>query len=151
MCLLVFLSERAVGSESVIRIDLAGEGFSTKGVSVKARNWLDVYPYSNWHQASLPNLQLGDTFAPHEVSLRSGHTRPPEKLKETDLIGKMEQHGIGTDATMAQHIDTTLKRGYAVREEQTMQFQPTPLGEALVYVISTPVKPHLHFSHSLFR
>ena len=34
---------------------------------------------------------------------------------------------------MAQHIETTLKRGYALREDQTMQFSPTPLGEALVY------------------
>ena len=126
-------SERAVGSESVIRIDVEGEKFSTRGVSVKARNWLDVYTYSNWNQASLPALAVGDVFTPHEVSLKSGQTRPPEKLKETDLIAKMEQHGIGTDATMAQHIDTTLKRGYAIRDEQTMQFSPTPLGEALVY------------------
>ncbi|QDZ19827.1 DNA topoisomerase [Chloropicon primus] len=126
-------SEKAVGSESVIQIDLGGEKFSTRGVAVKARNWLDVYPYRNWNQASLPDLREGETFRPHEVSLRSGHTRPPEKLKETDLIAKMEQHGIGTDATMAQHIETTLKRGYALREDQTMQFSPTPLGEALVY------------------
>jgi DNA topoisomerase-3 len=126
-------SERAVGSESVIKIDICGEKFSSRGVTIKQRNWLDVYPYSNWNQAGLPNLQVGQTFEPHEVSLKDGQTRPPEKLKETDLIAKMEEHGIGTDATMAQHIETTLNRGYAIRDEQTMQFIPTPLGEALVY------------------
>ena len=125
-------SDRAVGSESVIRIDVAGEKFTTRGTAVKARNWLDVYPYRSWSQASLPGLREGEQFKP-EVSLKSGFTRPPEKLKETDLIAKMEQHGIGTDATMAQHIETTLKRGYATRDNQTMQFSPMPLGEALVF------------------
>lgn len=126
-------SERAVGSEKVVRIDIAGEKFTSRGTTVKMRNWLDVYPYSKWNQAGLmPDFNEGDTFSP-EVGLRDGSTRPPERLKETDLIALMEQHGIGTDATMAQHIDTTLKRGYATREEGSMQFMPTPLGEALVY------------------
>ena len=118
-------SERAIGSECVIRINVGGEKFSTRGVSIKHRNWLDVYPYTNWRQASLPDLSVGQTFAPSSCTLKSGHTRPAEKLKETDLIAKMEEHGIGTDATMAQHIQTTLNRGYAIREEQTMQVRMT--------------------------
>lgn len=43
----------------------------------------------------------------------------------------MEQHGIGTDATTASHIQVQLDRGYASKDAG-MLFWPTPLGEALV-------------------
>ena len=33
-----------------------------------------------------------------------GATEPPPRLSERDLISKMEAHGIGTDATVAEHI-----------------------------------------------
>ena len=37
---------------------------------VTARNWLDVYPYSNWGGAELPVFQEGQTFMPSELTLR---------------------------------------------------------------------------------
>ncbi len=38
---------------------------------VVERNWLDVYPYSNWGgNANLPALKQGDTFVPTELRLR---------------------------------------------------------------------------------
>jgi DNA topoisomerase-3 len=43
----------------------------------------------------------------------------------------MERHGIGTDATVADHIQKQLDRGYAVKDQAGL-FSPTPLGEALV-------------------
>lgn len=43
----------------------------------------------------------------------------------------MDAKGIGTDATIAQHIKTIQERRYAVRNEQ-MRFEPTELGLALV-------------------
>ncbi len=67
----------------------------------------------------------------------------------------MEQHGIGTDATVAEHIQKQIDRGYAIKDGQVcmtgvcvvaydkshqmwlttitqLLFEPTPLGEALV-------------------
>ena len=104
-------SERAVGSERVVRLDCGGEKFHTRGLAIILRNYLDVYPYHSWNAATLPALEVGMRFVPDAVELRQAQTRPPERLKETDLIALMERHGIGTDATMAQHIDTILKRG----------------------------------------
>ncbi len=43
----------------------------------------------------------------------------------------MEQHNIGTDATVAEHIQKQLDRGYATKDGN-MTFWPTSLGEALV-------------------
>ena len=45
-----------------------------------------------------------------------GRTRPPTLLSEADLISMMDQNGIGTDATIAQHIQTLLNRQYAEKK-----------------------------------
>lgn len=39
-----------------------------------------------------------------------GHTQAPPLLSESDLIGLMDQKGIGTDATIAEHIQKIQQR-----------------------------------------
>lgn len=60
-----------------------------------------------------------------------GRTQPAARLSERDLIALMEQHNIGTDATVSEHIQKQLSRGYATKDA-SLTFWPTPLGEALV-------------------
>lgn len=62
----------------------------------------------------------------------TGETNPPPLLSEADLIAKMDSNGIGTDATIAEHIKTILKREYAIKVNNNTQFKPTTLGLALV-------------------
>lgn len=40
-----------------------------------------------------------------------GTTSAPALLTEADLIALMDKHGIGTDATHAEHINTIKQRG----------------------------------------
>ena len=47
-------------------------------------------------------------------------------------MGAMDAHGIGTDATIADHIKLLQTRRYAVKDPADGCFSPTPLGEALV-------------------
>ncbi|KAL3195299.1 hypothetical protein MRX96_015777 [Rhipicephalus microplus] len=44
--------------------------------------------------------------------MAEGETTPPPLLREADLIALMEKHGIGTDATHAEHIETVKNRLY---------------------------------------
>lgn len=45
---LACVSQDALGQETVVDIDIAQENFSTSGLMIIARNYLDVYPYDRW-------------------------------------------------------------------------------------------------------
>lgn len=55
---------------------------------------------------------------------------PPLPLTEYDLVTKMDHYGIGTDATMHEHIKSIMERGYAVM--QGIYIIPKQLGQSLV-------------------
>ena len=65
------------------------------------------------------------------IIVRQGQTSPPGYLSESDLLGLMERHGIGTDASIATHIKNVEERKY-VRMLTGRRLEPTPLGLALV-------------------
>lgn len=44
--------------------------------------------------------------------MREGRTTAPELLTEAELIALMDKHGIGTDATHAEHISKIIDRGW---------------------------------------
>ena len=63
--------------------------------------------------------------------MTSGSTTAPSPLTESDLISRMDENGIGTDATIHSHITTIQTREYATKDH-TGHFLPTDLGKALV-------------------
>ena len=78
--------------------------------------------------------------------LKEGGTEAPRLLTEADLIALMEKHGIGTDATHAEHIETIKERLYVALNPQNY-FQPGELGLGLVegyeMIGYGMTKPHL--------
>ena len=107
-------SEDAKGAATDIEILYGEETFTAHGVIVKERNYLDVYPYENWTgTVQLPKFSEGERFEPTEAMITEGKTSPPNYLTEADLIALMDANGIGTDATMAEHIEKIQERQYA--------------------------------------
>ena len=47
------------------------------------------------------------------LDIKERMTTPPTYLTESELITRMERHGIGTDASISTHIENVLKRNYA--------------------------------------
>ncbi|XP_038184564.1 DNA topoisomerase 3-alpha isoform X2 [Arvicola amphibius] len=124
-------SQDAQGQETTVEIDIAQERFVAHGLIILARNYLDVYPYDHWSDKLLPVYEQGFRFQPSTVEMVDGETSPPQLLTEADLIALMEKHGIGTDATHAEHIETIKARMY-VGLTSDKRFLPGHLGMGLV-------------------
>ncbi|KAJ8769133.1 hypothetical protein K2173_000908 [Erythroxylum novogranatense] len=128
---LACVSQPAVGAETIVEIDIAGEQFSVTGRVILSKNYLDVYRFESWGGSIIPTYAFGQQFTPTSLTLDSGVTRPPPLLSEADLLACMDKAGIGTDATMHDHIKKLLDRFYVTKDANT-RFSPTSLGEALI-------------------
>ncbi len=106
-------SQDAKGTKTEIGISYGPETFEASGLTVLERNYLDVYPYDKWTSSQeLPRFQAGEVFEPTEAMIKDGKTSPPGYLTEPELIALMDANGIGTDATMAEHINKIKERAY---------------------------------------
>lgn len=129
----------AKGSDTNIRIQWGTEFFTTSGTVVLETNFLDIYKWSSWTSSKkqLPVLEVGERIPISDGNVSSGQTSPPTPLTETELISLMDVNGIGTDATIADHIETILQREYITKEKNGTGrnsreiIQPTVLGYAL--------------------
>ncbi|XP_055539762.1 DNA topoisomerase 3-alpha isoform X2 [Wyeomyia smithii] len=128
---LACVSKDATGSETIVTAVLAEEEFTASGLCIHERNYLEVYPYDRWNSKEIHPYQVGNTFEPTELDLHEGTTTAPNMLTEADLIALMEKHGIGTDATHADHINTIKERGY-IGEADRGFLVPGTLGMGLV-------------------
>lgn len=106
------------------------ELFETQGLQITRQNFLEVYDYDAWSEKVLPDLKEGDVLTDFELSVRQGQTTAPQPLTEASLISKMDENGIGTDATIHEHIKNVQVRGYA--KKQGINIVPTQLGISLV-------------------
>uniref|UniRef100_A0A6P7FEZ4 DNA topoisomerase n=1 Tax=Diabrotica virgifera virgifera TaxID=50390 RepID=A0A6P7FEZ4_DIAVI len=121
----------AKGFETTVSVDLAQEKFTAKGLIILEKNYLEVYVYERWNAKEINNYRVGDTFTPTVLDIVESSTSPPKLLTEADLIALMEKHGIGTDATHAEHIEKIKSREY-VGLHDNMYFVPGTLGMGLV-------------------
>ncbi|RYO83759.1 hypothetical protein DL763_007722 [Monosporascus cannonballus] len=106
-------SEDAKGVATDVDLLYGEENFHAHGVVVLERNYLDVYVYEKWTgTVQLPKFTVGEVFEPTEALMTEGKTAAPSYLTEADLIALMDANGIGTDATMAEHIQKIQERDY---------------------------------------
>jgi DNA topoisomerase III len=129
---LATISKDAVGMKTTIEAQIDDEIFSATGIIVEELNWLEVYPYEKWTDWYLPEFKEKQKFTPTSFRMEESETCPPRLLTESDLLTIMDNNGIGTDATIHEHIKTVQDRGYAIKDNN--EFKPTPIGLSLVEV-----------------
>ncbi|TQB70228.1 DNA topoisomerase [Monascus purpureus] len=132
-------SDDAKGEMTEIDLQYGDETFHARGLVVLERNYLDVYVYDKWESSQqLPHFQTGELIEPTEANIVEGKTSPPNHLTEPELIGLMDANGIGTDATMAEHIAKIKEREYITTRTRgggrngVEELLPTRLGIALI-------------------
>ena len=104
------------------------------GIVVTELNYLLVYKYDKWNDNRIAPFNQGDYLQAKSFLMKSGSTSSPPLLSEADLITCMDKNGIGTDATIHEHINKILIRKYAIKqvEQRDGRFIPTRLGISLV-------------------
>ncbi len=107
---LASISRDASGNETRVEVRIGTETFTTRGLKIDDYGWLEVYPYERWSDKELPEFKLGEVFVPASLMMEDSMTGPPKRLTEADLISKMDANGIGTDATIHEHIKTVQDR-----------------------------------------
>lgn len=81
----------------------------------------------------IPNVKQGDNLLIVDAKLSERRTIAPPYLSESDLIGLMEKNGIGTDASIPQHINNICQRQYVKVQPNDRRLIPTQLGIVLVH------------------
>lgn len=121
---------------SKIELQWHFEIFTATGLQILEENFLKVYIYQKWNSTEqLPELELGAKVELTKCEMKSGKTVPSKYITESELIMLMDANGIGTDATIAEHIEKIQERKY-IKAEGTSKnkvFKPTILGRALVH------------------
>eukprot|EP00466_Bigelowiella_natans_P017391 jgi/Bigna1/88496/estExt_fgenesh1_pg.C_330003 len=117
-------TDAKASSLEIILVHNSGERFHTRGLTVIEKGWLLVYRYERWGSAaSNPTCaalryyskKIGCKLVPQEdvmVKIVEGSTTPPSLLTESELVDKMHSNGIGTDATIADHVQKVQDRCY---------------------------------------
>ncbi|MCQ2817944.1 MAG: DNA topoisomerase, partial [archaeon] len=124
------VSPDATGTATTAELECAEEEFKATGLVINDPGYLEIYTYDKWSDNYLPEFVEGEVFQnPKEIKLSEGRTSPPNFLTESELIALMDKNGIGTDATIAEHIKTVQERKYVVQDRN--YFKPTLVGCAL--------------------
>lgn len=96
-------------------------------LSALAQRICNPFPLAQ-DENKLPDFQEGERFSFASLTVRDGQTAPPGYLTESELIEKMEKHGIGTDASISSHINNIVERNYVhIGDGRTLI--PNPLGK----------------------
>ncbi|CBH17906.1 DNA topoisomerase III, putative [Trypanosoma brucei gambiense DAL972] len=129
-------------SRTKLVLELSGELFTFTGKVVVDPGFTTILAHLAVKDDKVPtNIEVGSDFPINDVRLQAGQTQAPGYLTEADLIGLMEKNGIGTDASISQHVNNIVERGYcAVKPGRVME--PTKLGVVLIHGIKS-IDPEL--------
>lgn len=126
---LATLSPPALVEKQKIVADFGRIQLEAVGQKTLDEGYWRIYPWERQSEKPLPRVDVGDVARAVKVEVVERETEPPPQMTESELLALMRKHGIGTDATMQDHIYTNVKRGYM--KMQRGKCIPTELGIAL--------------------
>ena len=124
--------------KTTVTISVSGkqEEFVAQGEVVKFDGFLKVYRESTDDEDQesedthmLPPMKEGETLARREILATERFSQSPQRYKETSLVKKLEELGIGRPATYAQIISTIQQREYVQKGDKK--------GEERLYTIDS--------------
>ena len=128
---LASLSPDCTVKKTKVTFEAGKEIFTASGMTVIRPGFTTIMHWKVVQNDPLPPFSKGEMVPIKEVELYAGKTTPPDHLTEAELIGLMERHGIGTDASIAVHINNIVERNY-VFIGGGRRVIPTELGITLV-------------------
>ena len=129
---LAALGRDAKFARTKVILDGGGHLFSLTGVVLLDAGFTEVAPWVRLASKTLPAFNQGEVYHLGGAEYKENQTSPPNYLSESELITLMEKHGIGTDASMATHINNICQRNFVEVIARARRLKPTPLGTALV-------------------
>ncbi|MFX0085108.1 MAG: DNA topoisomerase [Candidatus Hodarchaeota archaeon] len=118
-----------------ITLSAASEEFAATGKRIIDPGFLKFYKFKPVTEKKFPQLYKDHEYK-FEPYKHQGFTTPPQLWSESQLIRKMSELNLGTDATRSTHIDTVQKRNYTIVQGPRRVLVPTELGIALYNVLT---------------
>jgi DNA topoisomerase I len=115
-----FCDKAEVENKKVV-VDVDGLKFNARGLQVKEKNWLAVYP-TKLKEEKIPTIE-GEVDV-KEIRTEEKETKPPRRYSAASLVRELEKKNLGTKATRASIIETLYSRGYV----QEKSVEVTELG-----------------------
>eukprot|EP00927_Polykrikos_kofoidii_P056414 TRINITY_DN50530_c0_g1_i1.p1 TRINITY_DN50530_c0_g1~~TRINITY_DN50530_c0_g1_i1.p1 ORF type:complete len:861 (-),score=130.51 TRINITY_DN50530_c0_g1_i1:243-2825(-) len=115
-----------------VYFDINEENFVLSGRKVIDPGFTRIQASGEMDDIFVPDFRVGEAVPVTKLDIGSHKTRPPPYLSESDLLTLMEKHEIGTDASMATHINTICVRNYVTLSEGR-RLIPTKLGIGIVH------------------
>lgn len=129
---LATLSREATYIKTKVIFEAAGHLFSLSGSTVVDPGFTEVLPWYKISTRIIPDFEKGDKFSVASIEIKESQTAAPNYISESELISLMEKNGIGTDASMATHINNICERNFVEVVSRARRLKPTPLGNALI-------------------
>jgi len=137
---LATLSSPARITRKYIIVEFDGAELTAEGVEVVDPGYWTIYYYEREEERPLPDVEEGEELLVERVVVEERETEPPPYLSESELLALMRKYGIGTDATMQDHIHTNVVRKYMVINRG--RCVPTELGKSVILALKN-IAPEL--------
>ncbi len=116
------------------------EAFLTEGRTVAAEGWKEIQWWSTTKTNDLPPLTLQTAVVLDKLKIEQSKTKPPPRLRDSQLLLDMEKANIGTKSSRPDIIKKIEQRNYVRRQKQ--QLISTPWGRALIASLA-PIWPEV--------